>query len=219
MNASFLQHENIKQMLPTYSQFGQDLKVLDFYARKENCYFVEIGSGDGVLESNTYLLEQKFSWSGICVEPVGYQFEKLVVNRTCICVNKAVYDETVHEVEFCEAENDIRHLSGIKSYLLSNLNVINRSKIVKMETIALTRLLEQNGAPGFIEYLSLDTEGSEFEILKCFNFNKFQFGYINVEHNFHEKKRQDIRNLLTCFNYRYVGENNVDDIYVHNCQK
>ena len=216
MNANFLKNENIKQMLPTYSQFGQDLKVLDFYDKKENGYFVEIGSGDGVLESNTYLLEQKYSWSGICVEPVGYQFEKLKLHRKCICVNKAVYDESVREVEFCEAENEIRHLSGIKSHLLSNLNVINRSKIVKIEAVTLTRLLEENGAPDFIEYLSLDTEGSEFEILKCFDFNKFIFGYINVEHNFDEKKRWDIRNLLTYFNYKYVGENNVDDIYVRN---
>lgn len=61
----------------SYSQFNQDIKVLSYYNNKQNGYFLEIGGGDGILESNTYLLETKYKWSGICVEPVDYQFDNL----------------------------------------------------------------------------------------------------------------------------------------------
>lgn len=80
----------------------------------------------------------------------------------------------------------------------------------------MTELLEQNNSPKFIEYLSLDTEGSEYEILKTFNFDEYKFGYINVEHNYTEPKRTLIKELLTKNNYKYIGDNVVDDIYIYN---
>ena len=64
-------------MKMSYSQFGQDLKVLSYHNNKSNGYFIEIGAGDGVLESNTYLLEKKYGWNGICVDPAEYQFNEL----------------------------------------------------------------------------------------------------------------------------------------------
>ena len=67
----------------------------------------------------------------------------------------------------------------------------------------------------FIEYLSLDTEGSEYEILKGFDFSKYTFGYIDVEHNFEEPTRTHIRNLLEENGYIYICENNWDDCYKH----
>jgi predicted transcriptional regulator len=63
--------------------------------------------------------------------------------------------------------------------------------------------------------MSLDTEGSEFEILKNFNFEKYTFGLIDVEHNYVEPRRSEIRNLLLSRGYIYVGENNWDDMYKH----
>ena len=61
--------------------------------------------------------------------------------------------------------------------------------------------------------MSLDTEGSEYEILKEFNFNKYKFGLIHVEHNFEEPKRQLIKDLLLENHYSYIGEHKQDDFY------
>ena len=61
--------------------------------------------------------------------------------------------------------------------------------------------------------MSLDTEGSEYEILKVFDFNKYRIGWIDVEHNFVEPRRTMIKNLLLQNGYKYVGENYWDDSY------
>lgn len=76
-------------------------------------------------------------------------------------------------------------------------------------------LLEKSNAPLFIDYLSLDTEGSELEILKSVDLQKYTFGLIDVEHNFVEPKRSQIRDLLTSNSYHYIRENNHDDCYKH----
>jgi hypothetical protein len=76
-------------------------------------------------------------------------------------------------------------------------------------------VLDSNNMPFFINYMSLDTEGSEYEILKVLNFDKYIFGYINIEHNYVEPKRTDIKKLLLSHGYIYRGENKFDDDYIH----
>jgi FkbM family methyltransferase len=204
-------HYVLKQ---NYSQFNQDLKVIDFYKNKKNGFFVEIGASDGITLSNTFLLETLYDWKGICVEPIDSNYKKLISNRiNSDCCNFAVFNETGKIVNFDVVESyDL--LSGISEYLDSDKTGDMKKSII-VKTISLNDLLEKYNAPKFIEYLSLDTEGSEFEILKNFNFNNYIFGLIDVEHNFVEPKRTQIRNLLEKNNYLYLGTNEVDDMYQH----
>ena len=86
--------------METYSQFGQDLIVLDFLKNKKNGFFIEIGASDGILLSNCYLLEKKYNWNGICIEPIPYKFDSLQKNRKCKCINKAIFSTSNMEVDF-----------------------------------------------------------------------------------------------------------------------
>jgi len=90
----------------SHSQLGQDVEVVQFYNDKENGFFIEIGASDGIELSNTYLLETKYNWKGICCEPIPSRFEKLVVNRpNSICMNEAVYNQSGLQVTFDIAHN------------------------------------------------------------------------------------------------------------------
>jgi hypothetical protein len=91
-----------------------------------------------------------------------------------------------------------------------------RGTTYPVETITLTELLQSHGAPEVIDYLSIDTEGSEFDILNAFEFNRYRFRVITVEHNF-APQRGDIYRLLTEHGYRRVAEtaSRFDDWYVH----
>ena len=198
-----------------YSQIGQDKKVIEFYKSKRNGYFVEIGAYDGIALSNTYALEKYLDWTGICVEPLKHRFDQLLKNRTAICSNMAVYHSSNLDVSF-DIEGDAGMLSGINTHIDCHKNIVNANKkTVTVKTISLNDLLETNKAPSFIEYLSLDTEGSEYEILRTLDFNKWTFGIIDLEHNHMEPRRTNIRNLLTKNGYVYVGPNNFDDHYRH----
>ena len=188
------------------AQLNQDIKVLEFYKYKKNGYFVDIGANDGINISNTYLLEKDYQWKGICVEALPNKFKELVKNRTSININKAVYDTTGLTLDF--SSNDL--FSGITKNIDKYKNSLNK-EVIKVETITLNDILEQNNAPNFIDYLTLDTEGSELIILNAVNFDKYKFGLIHLEHNYIEPRRTDMKNLLLSKGYKYVGENQWDD--------
>jgi FkbM family methyltransferase len=197
------------------SDLGQDLEVLKFYNNKQHGFYVEIGANDGIELSNTYLLEKTYNWKGICVEPVPVKFELLCKNRpNSLCCDKAVFSESNKNVIFDIANNDL--FSGISDYIDCWKNDVDANKTqITVTTISLNELLEQFNAPLFIDYLSLDTEGSELEILKSVNLQKYTFGLIDVEHNYIEPRRTEIRNLLTSNGYEYIRANNWDDCYKH----
>lgn len=197
----------------SYSQLGQDKKVLEFYKHKRGGYFVEIGAYDGIALSNTYGLERQYGWQGICVEPLAARFADLVANRTAQCCNLAVYHKSHLDVSF-DIEGDAGMLSGIPAHIDAHKYTVDKNKkTVTVKTISLNDLLERYEAPTFIEYLSLDTEGSEYEILRTFDFKRWQFGLIDVEHNHIEPRRSLIRQLLCSNGYEYIGPNHFDDSY------
>jgi len=200
----------------SYSQLGQDLEVLRFYNNKKDGYFIEIGASDGINFSNTYLLEQKYNWKGICVEPIPKNFNLLCKNRpNSVCCDNAVYNESGAHVIF-DIANNYDLLSGISANIDCHKNAVDSNKTqIVVKTITFNDLLEKYQAPTFIEYLSLDTEGSELEILKSVDLTKYTFGLIDVEHNFVEPRRSQIRDLLTSNGYVYVKENKYDDCYRH----
>ena len=198
----------------SYSQIGQDKNVVSFYKQKRNGFFVEIGAYDGVALSNTYALERYYDWNGICVEPLSYRYEQLIINRKAKCSNLAVYNKSDIDVSF-DVEGDAGMLSGINTHIDAHKYIVDKNKkTVTVKTISLNDLLEKFSAPNFIEYLSLDTEGSEYEILKALDFEKWKFGLIDVEHNYIEPRRSLIKQLLCGNGYTYIGANHFDDSYV-----
>jgi len=201
--------------MESYSQLNQDIKVINFYNNKNYGYFVEIGANDGLLLSNTYLLEKNYNWKGICIEPLPDKFIELKNNRpNSICIDKAIYNETGLILDFSVHELGSGITDNIDCYL-HNKN----SPQIKVETSLLNDILIQCNAPLFIEYLSIDTEGTEYEILKTIDYNKYIFGIIHIEHNYIEPKRKMIKDLLLSNGYIYLGENQWDDEYIHSSLK
>lgn len=198
------------QNISNYSQIKQDLKVLSFYDNKRNGFFIEIGANDGINLSNTYLLEKDFDWNGICVEALPDKFNDLINNRKSININKAVYDKTGEILQF--SSDDL--LSGITDKIDKHMDS-KRKQQISVETITLNDILDENNAPTFIDYISIDTEGSEFEIIKSVDLNKYTFGLIHLEHNYVEPRRSDMKNYLLENGYLYKGENEFDDEYIH----
>ena len=77
------------------------------------------------------------------------------------------------------------------------------------------RPLKVHNSPKQIDYLSIDTEGSELEILRAFKFEDYD-GLVTVEHNFREPDRQAILDLLTSKGYVRLFEafSKFDEWYV-----
>jgi FkbM family methyltransferase len=185
------------------SQLGQDLFALIASGAKSKGFFVEFGAADGVALSNSYLLEKQFGWSGILCEPSRSWHEDLKKNRSCTTEFRCVYSRTGEQIGF--SENYIGELSGITEITGNDHHgLINRTiDSYQVETISLLDLLIQHNSPKHVDFLSVDTEGSEFEILNAFDFSKYSFGAICVEHNYLEN-RPKVKSLLEANGYRQV---------------
>lgn len=197
------------------SQLKQDLFVLAELGFKRNGYFVEFGATNGVDLSNTYLLEKKFGWLGILAEPLKSKYAELVRNRSCHIEDKCVWSASGKHLKFVEA-ND-KDLSTIFGFHDKDMHTESRKdgQISDVETISLIDLLEKYNAPRLIDYLSIDTEGSEFQILSNFDFKKYEFKVITVEHN-HTNQREAIYKLLTSYGYirKFEKLSDFDDWYI-----
>ena len=80
------------------------------------------------------------------------------------------------------------------------------TKSLKVQTVSINDLLEEHNAPRDIDYISIDTEGSEFSILKELDLNKYNVSIFTVEHNFIEEKKNKVKDLLEKNNYLRVFE-------------
>jgi FkbM family methyltransferase len=199
----------------TSSQLSQDLFVIYFTGGKKDGFFLEIGACNGFKLSNSLVLE-KHGWKGIVSEPNPIWHNKLI-NRKCIISKKAVFSKSGLKLKFKSVEK-YPELSGLEQYLEkdNNYEFRNNANTNEVETISLNDLIEENASENNIDYISIDTEGSEYEILKNFNFKKYNVEIITVEHNFVEKKRDLIFDLITSHNYIRVFTNisRWDDWYI-----
>jgi FkbM family methyltransferase len=197
------------------SQLGQDLFVLSETGLKRHGYFVEFGATNGVTRSNTFLLEKDFGWSGLLAEPAKCWQSQLHRNRSCKIEEVCVWKETGKTLLFHEVPE--ADFSTILAFNDGDRNKHKRKHGVTYEvrTISLCDLLEKGAAPREIDYLSIDTEGSELEILKSFDFNRHSFRVITCEHN-NSPARQEIFSLLSRHGYVRKFENLSawDDWYV-----
>ncbi len=198
----------------TFTSFSQvetkqDVFVAAHFAHKRCGYFVDVGAYDGKYLSNTYQLEKVLGWTGICIEPLDHAFGGLKANRSCICVQAAAY--SIRDLEMPFSKSDV--LSGLTGHIDRHQEALSGPRVhVKTETLA--ALLSTHNAPREIDYLSIDTEGSEMHVLLGMDWERYKVGYITLEHNFMEPRRAEMRGFLAAHGYRHLRENHFDDDYV-----
>jgi len=212
--AAFL--EFAKAVLPSsYSQRFQDLFGLWEAGFARDGYFVEFGALNGRDFSNSFLME-KVGWQGVVAEPHPDYERQIRKHRSCYVSTKCVFDTTGDTVTF-HAVKGRPALSTIGGFGTTDPRAQLRETFVEhqVETITLTDLLDEAGAPQVIDFLSIDTEGSEPQILRAFDFDRYPIRAISVEHNDHQ--RDELYELLTGKGYRrkWPEISGHDDWYVH----
>lgn len=197
------------------AQLLQDLFVLEHLNFKKEGFFVEFGAADGIRHSNTYVLEKEFNWTGILAEPATIWHEPLQRNRSARVDTRCVWSESGNNLEFSEdASAELSSATEDRNHGIHESRRVD-SRSYQVVTISLKDLLLESNAPKEIDYLSIDTEGSEYRILEAFDWNEYRFHVITVEHNFSEE-RVLISELLKSVGYKqvYVELSKFDDWYI-----
>ena len=192
------------------SEMGQDEWVLSNF--KGPGFFLDVGSGDGVFASNTIGLE-KNGWKGICIDafPRNYEGRSAIVETACVSHTAGI------EINFLKS-----HFQEGLSGIIDNINDYNKHfmttrphEFIKMRTRLLSDILKEHNAPKYIEYMNMDIEGAEYDVLRTFPFNQYSFGCMTIEHNFIEPARTLIRQLLENNGYKFVKDVKYDDWYIN----
>jgi FkbM family methyltransferase len=182
---------------------------------KRDGFFVEFGATNGLDLSNTHLLEKDFGWTGILAEPAVCWHRDLKRNRNAHIETRCVWKYSNASLAFNETE--MEELSTLAEFSSTDAygELRKKGRTYNVDTISLNDLLTKYGAPIDIDYLSIDTEGSEFEILKNFDFSMHQFKVITCEHNF-TPVRSQLFELLTRNGYvrKFEDLSRFDDWYV-----
>ncbi len=205
---------DVKRDFEFVSHIGQDAWVAECLGFKKEGYFLDFGAFDGKTISNTYTLEKDLNWNGIAVEPNPHFYSKLCQCRNVININMALWTESRKSLRFVDAHG----LSGFEDFAFGDSMAETREKatksIIQVDTIHPNELLERFNSPELIDYLSLDVEGCEFEILSSINLSKYHIALMTIEHN-HDKQRQKLyREYLAKFGYSFVQNRN-DDWFFH----
>jgi FkbM family methyltransferase len=187
-----------------YSQDKQD-KFLEENVFKgyKSGFFVDVGAHDGKTINNTLYFEKNNNWTGINIEPIKKVYNNLVINRPdCININCAVCNNN-GETEFICNTGYTEMISGIKDTFdprhmkrLQNENKYHGSstEIIKIATKKLETICNDHKI-SHINYLSIDVEGGEYEVIKSINFDKVFIDVIGFENNYNDSSIPIIKYL------------------------
>jgi FkbM family methyltransferase len=177
-------------------QLGQDLFALWTSGFARNGYFVEVGAADGVMLSNTLLLERSFGWNGIVVEAARGWHTALCANRTCTVDTRCVWSSSGESLSFIEPTDPF--YGTVEAYSEADGHAGLRRDAVSyaVATVSLNDLLDEHAAPTQIDYVSIDTEGTEPEILEVFAFDRYDVKVMTIEHGYESKRRDLVRRLM-----------------------
>jgi FkbM family methyltransferase len=155
-----------------------DQKLNEIFNNKENGFFIELGANDGVTQSNTAFFEKFKKWRGILIEPSLKEYELCLKNRpNSICCNYAcVSYDYIDDIVYGDfKQNSCSLMASINSERLG-LNTLTPVKAITLE-----KILDFHNITNNIDFLSLDTEGYELNILKGLNLDKYRPNYMLIE--------------------------------------
>jgi FkbM family methyltransferase len=167
------------------SQILQDLWVCYELNEKRGGFFVEFGATDGLTNSNSWLLEKAYGWSGVLAEPNPVWRPDLLRNRSARIDLRCVHAQSGRTVSFMATDNSDPELSCIAEFSRMDHFASVRAKGAELlvETVSLNDLLAEHQAPAEIDYMTVDTEGSEYVILAEFDFKRYRPQLLSVEQN------------------------------------
>lgn len=207
-----------------YGQFNSD-KILSevYFPNQETGNCIEVGAVDGFDHSNTLHFEQK-GWNCLCIEPQPEYFAVLQKSRKQ-ALNFAIAskeeDEVVFKQVFCKPNNSNLYypwngMSGLDldSRLLEEHAKMGLEPIVKEIKVRTKRLdwcIDNYFKHDTIDFISIDTEGSELDVLKSFDVKKYNIKVMIIENNFNEPYVED---YLRMFDWKKDRREGVNDFYV-----
>lgn len=188
---------------------------LEKYLNYDDGFYVELGANNGVHQSNTLYYEKYRGWSGVLIEPILHNYLMCRQNRSgknkffCNACTSFDYDKKFVEIIYSNLmsipvglETDIADPVGHAKEGKQFLQVFEENTSFGAVAKTLNEILIEANAPNVIDFLSLDVEGAEIEVLKGVDHSQFKFKYMCIESRSFDK----ISDFLSNFGYTFVDK-------------
>lgn len=191
--------------------FCQDVRALQWHDWKREGFYLDIGVHDAVSSNNTWLLDEAYGWSGLSIDPQGQRLEQRSCGH-CACALAS----TSGTAQF---SCDGGPFSGLTEFATSEAHngmwadLAQRMETRTVQTRTPLECLQLGGAPTTIDYMSLDVEGSEMDIIRAFPFEAYTFLFATIETNNDAAKEAELRAYLKERGYTFLGHAAVDDYF------
>jgi FkbM family methyltransferase len=184
----------IRLLRGKYHSLNELDRKLEKYVDYDNGYFVELGANDGVTQSNSLYFEKHRRWRGLLVEPTPHNFLKCRKNRAsrsrvfCAACVSFEFDQEFVRIAYSNLmsapvnlESDIT--DPVAHAKLGERFLRDQEMVFEFGAVArtLNALLLTASAPALMDFLSLDVEGAELEVLKGIDHERFRFKYLLIE--------------------------------------
>ena len=203
---------------------GLDRRLVDRIKPGRGGYFVELGANDGVCQSNTYMLQRRYGWTGLLIEPSPLLFEQCVANRRfgtpphVRCAACVPFDYREPFVPMLEA--GLMTVAGrldLSEQMAADHAARGAAFLPNERTVysfaapgrTLTSLLDEVDAPLCIDLLSLDVEGNELAVLRGLDLSRYKVRWLLIE----VRRDSDIPTYLAEQGYRHVIDLTTNDTY------
>jgi FkbM family methyltransferase len=191
--------------MTSYSQFGEDVLVWEYFGGRRDGFFVEVGANHPTELSQTWLFEQN-GWKGILVEPLARNCEALRAQRP----GSRVFQYAVGAPEQRgRAKINVSDANGAYSGFVVNEGVVIE-RVEEVEVRTLDDVLADAGNPK-IDLVSIDVEGLELQVLQGFDLARHRPAMLLVEDHLHQLAvhRHFARN-----GYRLVKRTGINNWYI-----
>lgn len=194
--------------MQSYSQFGEDRRVFDYFQRRSEGFFVEVGAHDPERIPQTRLLEEH-GWHGILVEPLPHLAARLREQRP---------GSRVFECAVAGPGSPNRAWLKVPAHSEAETELAFDKPTPDAPEVAvrtLDSILEEAGREmghfPRIDFLSIDIEGMEIPALKAFDFNRFAPSLILIEDHVHDLHKH---RFMQSHGYRLVDRTGCNAWYV-----
>jgi FkbM family methyltransferase len=197
-----------------YGQHGEDVYIKNLFPEKTNGICVEVGAYDGISFSNTLHFEN-LGWRALCIEPIQSAFDK------CKTIRKESYQCCISDNDYDNKNFTIFHLNDnlcaisslepdqrlIESHKHMITNITNESVGIR----SLNSLFKELNFPKEIDFISVDTENTELDVLKGIDLNVYNVKLFVVENNFDEPFCEK---YLLQYGYEKINRIAVNDFFM-----
>lgn len=204
-----------------FGQWQTDKIIKSYFPENYKGVCVEVGAADGIKGSNSLYFEQK-NWDVLCIEPNPIHFSSLEKHRKNVirygCGNKeGTFPLTVFVVGENNITTSLTSLNPDERLVESHKDLINDTYQVDVNVQTLSWILD-NETKGTIfenktkiDFISIDTEGTEIDVLKGFDFDKYDVTLFVVENNYNDS---DIFNFMETKGYVRDQRYKINDFFI-----